>query len=530
MKNNFVHTFTTLLKQLQVPVTESTAITYLESHPDEGSMLAYADALNHFQIENAAIRIDQEQLLTLPTPFIAFSHVHGGTFSIVKQISQNTIEWFDTQTGWVSDKIEDFTKTWSGVVLLAEKDEKSGEKNYSFKRNAEFLQKIRVPAAIILIVILLLALIIQMPSFSDSIIFLLFLKLVGMVISTLLFVKSIDNGNSLVNKLCTAGAKISCQSILDSPGAKITSWFSWSDAGFIYFFGSFAGTLISLFFLDSFEIYWSIQMIFSASALIFSIYSLYYQVFKAKMYCTLCLGVVAVFLVESFLTFIKFPNFIFQFGSYFNIFLGFLIPLSFLLMYKNILIKSFEGDNFEKELIKLKVNPEVFETLIRNQRPLPFVPSGIGVVSIGNLKAQNTLLIVSNPLCTPCSKLHLRIEKVLQTTQDLKVQIIFYTDPNGNDSGGKFVRKVLSLKPELQQEAILSWMQANNKNYEKWNKPYQQFSEKDISKIWQKDQYSWASNAEIKRTPALFFNNVLLPNIIKVEEIGRYINVNKIFN
>ena len=117
MKNNFLDTFAKFLKQLKVPETESSALEYLETHPDEGSILAYADALNHFKIENAAIRIKQEDLITLPTPFNAFSQTHGGTFSVVKNITENTIDWFDTQKGWVNDKLEEFTKTWSGVVF-----------------------------------------------------------------------------------------------------------------------------------------------------------------------------------------------------------------------------------------------------------------------------------------------------------------------------------------------------------------------------------------------------------------------------
>jgi ABC-type bacteriocin/lantibiotic exporter with double-glycine peptidase domain len=117
LKNNFLDTFAKFLKQLKVPETESSALEYLETHPDEGSILAYADALNHFKIENAAIRIKQEDLITLPTPFNAFSQTHGGTFSVVKNITENTIDWFDTQKGWVNDKLEEFTKTWSGVVF-----------------------------------------------------------------------------------------------------------------------------------------------------------------------------------------------------------------------------------------------------------------------------------------------------------------------------------------------------------------------------------------------------------------------------
>ncbi len=172
-----------------MPVTESSALEYLETHPDEGSMLAYSDALNHFKIENAAVRITQEDLITLPTPFVAFSQIHGGTFSVVKNLTDSTIEWFDTQKGWVKDKLEDFTKNWSGVVLLAETDEKSGEKNYTTKRRDEILRNIRIPVAVTLIAFIFLYFIINAPLVSTPTYVLLGLKAIGMVISTLLYVK-----------------------------------------------------------------------------------------------------------------------------------------------------------------------------------------------------------------------------------------------------------------------------------------------------------------------------------------------------
>jgi hypothetical protein len=298
LKNNFLDTFTILLKQLKVPVTTSSALEYLETHPEEGSMLAYSDALDHFRIENAAFKIKQQDLNSLPTPFIVFSNLHGGTFSVVKNLTENTIEWFDTQKGWVIDKLEVFTKTWSGVVLIAETDEKSGEKNYSMKRRNEFFRIIRIPIAVLIIVVIFIYFIIQAPFVSTNIYILLGIKTLGMVISTFLFVKSINNSNSFFDKLCNSGSKISCQSILDSPAAKITTWLTWSDAGFIYFYGSFLGLVLSLWKINSLNTYFTIQLVFSGVSLLFSIFSLYFQGIKAKMWCTLCLSVIVVFFLK----------------------------------------------------------------------------------------------------------------------------------------------------------------------------------------------------------------------------------------
>jgi protein-disulfide isomerase/uncharacterized membrane protein len=525
LKNNFLDTFTKFLKQLKVPVTETSALEYLETHADEGSMLAYADALHHFKIENAAIRIKQEDLITLPTPFIAFSQIHGGTFSVVKNLTDSTIEWFDTQKGWVNDKLEEFTKTWSGVVLLAETDEKSGEKNYTQKRREEILRNIRIPIAIGLLVFVLLFFVSQAPFAGLDIYALLALKATGMVVSTLLFIKSIDNANSLVNKLCNAGSKISCQSILDSPAAKITPWLSWSDAGFIYFFGSFLALLFSLSHPEAINTYWAIQLGFSSLSILFSSYSLYYQGIKAKMWCTLCLAVVSIFFLEAALTLSTFtPSPIaFDLQGLVNIAAGFILPCIFLLLYKTTAIKAQESKSLKKELTKLKSNPQIFEALMAGQKQMPEIPADMPVITIGNKNAEHTITMVSNPLCTPCASMHARIEQMLQENENLKCQIIFVSSTKEHNAGGKFVRKLFSLPQNLQSEALHLWFDRNDKNFEKWNRNFETYViQKETHKIQDYHNF-WANTAEIKGTPTIFYDNRLLPEMVKLEDLSHFI-------
>ena len=521
MKNNFLHTFAQFLKQLNVPVTESSALEYLETHPDEGSMLAYADALNHFKIENAALRIKKEDLITLPTPFIAFSQIHGGTFSVVKNLKEGTIEWFDTQKGWVNDKLEEFTKTWSGVVLLAETDAKSGEKNYISKRRNEILGKNRIPIAISIIAIIFIYFILKAPLTNTPTYILLSLKMVGMVISTLLFVKSIDNANSLVNKLCNAGSKISCQSTLDSPAAKITPWLSWSDAGFIYFFGSFLAILFSLNDSSSLNTYLTIQLVFSGIALLFSSYSLYYQGIKAKMWCTLCLAVVSVFFLEALLIFTAYSGYSLDYRGFLTTAIGFLLPTAFLVIFKNTAIKARESKSLKKELTKLKGNPLVFEALMAGQREMPDIPKDMPIITIGNNDAEHTITMVSNPLCSPCAHMHARIEKILEENNNLKCQIIFLSSTNEDNVGGKFVRKLFSLPEHSQSEGLHLWFARNDKNFHNWNESFQTFDTHEETQKIQDYHNFWANMAEIKGTPTIFYNNRLIPEIVKLEDISQ---------
>ncbi len=500
-----------------MPVTESSALEYLETHPDEGSMLAYSDALNYYKIENAAVRITQEDLTSLPTPFVAFSQIHGGTFSVVKNLTENTIEWFDTQKGWVKDKLEDFTKTWSGVVLLAETDEKSGEKNYTTKRRDEILRNIRIPVAVALTAFIFLYFIINAPLVSTPSHILLGLKAIGMVISTLLFVKSIDNANSLVNKLCNAGSKISCQSILDSPAAKITPWLSLSDIGFVYFVSSFISILLLGSDLTAFLAY---HTLVSILALLFGAYSIYYQGKIARMWCPLCLGVVGVLAMEALIVFLNYePFFTISATFVISLLISLALPIAFLLFYKNELVKAIERDALKNELSRLKSNPQIIDSLMASQKPMPFLPNGMGILSIGNKHADHVLTIISNPLCNPCAKMHERIEKVLDKSDNLRCDIVFVTNHNDLDIGGKVVRKILSLPANLQEEATSLWYRNNNRNFDNWNKRYHDFEEKEVAELFRKEQKQWSDDAEIKSTPTLFYNGKKLPNIIKVEDL-----------
>ncbi len=505
-----------------MPVTESSVLEYLETHPDEGSLLAYVDALNHFNIENAVIRINQEDLITLPTPFIAFSQIHGGTFSVVKNLTVNTIEWFDTQNGWVKDKLEEFTKTWSGVVLLAEIDEKSGEKNYTSKRRNEILSNIRIPIAVSIIVFIFLYFILQAPFADINTYILLGLKVIGMVISTLLFVKSIDNANSLVNKLCNAGSKISCQSILDSPAAKITPWFSWSDAGFIYFFGSFLGLLFSLIDSRSLSNYWTIQLVFSSIAIVFSSYSMYYQAIIAKMWCRFCLGVVTVFALEATLSLYAYSIFdtSFNIKCLLHFTIGFLLSTGFLLLYKTTSIKANQSKSLKRELTKLKNNPLIFEALMAGQKQMPEIPTDMPVITIGNINAEHKITMVSNPLCSPCAQMHARVEKVLKKNENLKVEIVFISTTHEKDSGGCFVRKLFSLPENMRFGALHNWFNRNDKKFEKWNTSYLEFASGNENNKIQAQHLNWTDSAEVQATPTLFFNGKMIPSMIKLEDLA----------
>lgn len=386
MRSNFEHTFIHFLRALNVPITKTSALEQLLSHPDEGSLLAYSETLNHYKIENAAIKIDKERFDELPVPFVAYLHLHGGTFALVKEVTENKVSWLDTQKGWLKTRKYDFLKFWQGITLLAETSSKSGERDYHQKRKNEILNQLRTPLALTLFTLLISIFSAKFIFYSFTPLFpaLIFLKVMGMIASSLLLVKSIGSINGLVNKLCNNGPKINCQSILDSPAAHITSWLSWSDLGFIYFFGSFFALLFSL-YTHSDSAFLSFQWIFSISNIFFSAYSVWYQGVKTKIWCMLCLSVVSVFLLELFIL-VGFASFSVNVGWLGTRYLvaGFLIPIVFLLLFKNSALREGEVNILNKKLSKIYANPAYFKSLMENRPVMPEIPADMPVVTFGN--------------------------------------------------------------------------------------------------------------------------------------------------
>lgn len=516
MKNNFEHTFLQLIKILKVSVTKTSALQYLQSHPYTGSLLAYVETLDQFKIENAGIRIDRNRFSELPTPFVAYLNQFGGTFALVKNKTDTEVEWLDTQKGWIKSPSDEFLKKWDGVALLAELSSASGEKNYNEKLQQERLKEVRIPLAIGLLAVLTIVISFSL-ILSINLIPLFLLKLTGIVATTLLLVRSIEINSEWVNKICNNGPKMNCQSVLDSPAAQITSWLGWSDLGFIYFLGSYLAMLVASQDLNTF---YSLQSLFSIASVGFALYSIGYQKYRAKMWCTLCLVVVAVFLLElAYLLMSGSLMFDFNLVVVLKILTVFFLPIAILLIYKPVATKANEQKYLQQKINRIYATPGYLELLFNNQVTMPPLANEMELVVMGNFDAPHEIIIVSNPLCSPCAAMHKRLETLLEENPNVKCKVVFLSGID--NAGGRFVRKLFSLPVQLREEAMSRWYNRNDKNFDQWNEPYLMYAETDIATDLQKKHNEWIHRAEVKGTPTLYLNGKQLPTDLNVNELAK---------
>lgn len=245
-----------LLQLLHVKVTATSVNEELQNHPDYPSLLSLSDALAKWNVANVAVRVDKgnkvdkvdkvdkDDIECLPVPFIAYNKTGGGSFFVVESCTKDHIRYVNENTGTVTVVKEKFLQEWSGIALLAEANEQSGEKDYIQKRKAEIIRYARLP--LILAILFSLAVFaiagianVYELNFVIGYALLLLLKFIGIIVSIFLLWYEVDKTNPSLQRICSGGAKVNCNAILSSKQAKIFKGLSWSEVGFFYFTGGF---------------------------------------------------------------------------------------------------------------------------------------------------------------------------------------------------------------------------------------------------------------------------------------------------
>ena len=127
--------FVTLLDLLNVKHTTEFSNRYFNEHPHKYNLFGLSKMLSDYRIENAGIRIEDKEndLFNIELPFIAHT---GSDFVVVFKIEQDKIHYF-----WngkkITNTVEQFIKSWSGVILLAESTPDSIEPEYKEHRKKE---------------------------------------------------------------------------------------------------------------------------------------------------------------------------------------------------------------------------------------------------------------------------------------------------------------------------------------------------------------------------------------------------------
>jgi uncharacterized membrane protein len=233
-----------LIHHLQVYVTNTSIKEQLQIHPDYPSLLSLSDTLDVWNIQNVALKLESEQLKELDTPFVAHLYSNDGEYVFVTELNEEYVEFTDGTHKHHHVPINDFYSLWSGIVLLAEATEHSGEKDYQKKRKQELFEVLRTPSIILLFFYFVFVGIWQKGFTNWNEYGFISAKLLGLIFSIFLLQVEQGFGNILVNNICQIRKAGNCNNVLHSSASKLFGWLSWSEIGLLYFSGGFLTLLI----------------------------------------------------------------------------------------------------------------------------------------------------------------------------------------------------------------------------------------------------------------------------------------------
>ena len=271
-----------LLGVLMVPYTRKYTLQRFEGMPFK-SLFGLSHLLGEYGVQSQGLRVtDTSQMAALPVPFLA--QTKKGAFIIVTSIDDKYTHYMSASVP-ESMSTPDLEKALTGVVLLTRATEESREPDYAQHRLKEVMTKLRNWGTVGILVALFLYL-----YFSNGLYHYLSLNLAmllcagGLTLSYLLVGKSLGKQSKAANAVCGVLQDGGCDTVLKNKASKFFGIFGWAEVGFGYFGVSLLALLV-------FPASWPYLALLNACCLPFTLWSIWYQKFRAKAWCTMCVGV-----------------------------------------------------------------------------------------------------------------------------------------------------------------------------------------------------------------------------------------------
>lgn len=482
-------------------IDKSEFLFQLQSHPNYPNLVAVVDTLNFFDISSGVFRVDTQEYHLLPLNFVTFLDLNSKSepYFIEKRERDYFYNFGKRKIKVTETEFENIT---GGIFLFIEKEDKTTSLNSN-----QYLKYLPVA---LLISFILCQVFLKSTNFVNTI-FLLF-SASGLLLSIFALKDFFGINSSFVNNLCNANSGTDCTAVITSKKWRLFDHINFSDLSLLFFSSQLLGHILFLF--TSLESqFFIIQKSLLYLALPFAVLSIYYQKFVEKKWCTICLSIIFVLLIE--LVYLTFFHYNWSFPTIESVLLLGTVFFSLLVIWqgiKKVLTKQKELREFFIKGSRFSRNYEIFKnTLVTgNKISLPSM-----TFELGNKECEKNLIISTNPFCGYCKEAHFLLEKVSNKhSNDLSLKIILNVDLDALYSDKKeFCLRLVSIylleTPQKFSESIHYWFE--NKNIDIWNKQYSYIQIAEKAEEILKSHHLWAVNNKYQFTPAIFINRFPYP-------------------
>lgn len=388
--------------------------------PLRNTLWGMSRLLRLYGVRPLAMRIaNKKRLGELPVPFIAEL---AGEAVIVERVADGQVA-YSRHSGEDTVAADVFAEQWTGVVLLAETGTKTGEPDYEKHRSEERRLRLENFAAILcgmFVVVVCLS-----CAHSYSIVALLSVLLNGIALSVcyLLMQKVLHKENKITDRICGFLRQGSCDDVLNTKAAKLGGVYSWSECGFSFFSCNILLVLLFPKVADT-----GLPLVFLC-ALPFTLWSVWYQGYKVKKWCPLCLLIQFIVWLQFFIycLFGCYELPVLQTSLYYwGIWM---IPASYMLLtivvHRLVLLFGYADRvmSLQQGLNRMKSDKVVFQSLL-HAAPRHDTDARTSSLLFGcGYNGRPRITVMSNPYCAPCARMHKRLQTLFDN--GFEIQYVF---------------------------------------------------------------------------------------------------------
>lgn len=380
----------TLLQNLDVHIPDSVIKRLLDT-PVGTSLRGISDALDSLHIENSVYQLPEEYLKELEFPYL--------------MVLPNSKEAFIVVTN--NNERDAAIPGWEGVVLTANKTDKTPKYKYVWLRNVVG-RVTNNQICLATSVLLLLFVILAKPGIMT--VLHTIMSGLGVCVSTLLLKK--ENMHEENDRFCKIGHFVDCEQVLNSKGSQLLGLFRMSDLAFLFF-----ATELTLAFIGNDDnLGYSLLLLLAGCC--FTLYSVIYQIVSIRKICLYCMSINLIVWFDTIIFVLNYS----RINLHRPFFLFLAATISYIIWKMTSKYLSLcERNSSLKHKESALYSRELFEFLLSKERNITDVDDKFA--DVGGASGSDVLTMFVHPKCKNCKNIYQYIpelrEKVIVKTVSL---------------------------------------------------------------------------------------------------------------
>lgn len=512
MKNILEH----FLDAIEVRYNKQFADKLYYEHPHRNNMYGLKRMLDVYGVKSLGVRTESKDLSVQNYPCIL--HTYSG-FVIGVECNSDTITFL--QHGKKTTVSHDtFKRMWTGNALVIEETTEAAEPDYKEHKRDERILMIKT---YIIPIMLMMAVIIGITVYYSVMVFFDYIRMglsaIGILACILLIEKQLFGESRYGDRVCSIFHQSDCNNVLDGPKAKIFG-ISWSEMGFGYF-------IANILLLSNYPASSCIVALINWIAMLYGVWSIYYQWRIAKSWCVLCVIVQLVIWAMGITAAFSFLSEIFVLDIVSSLLSCIVFTFSIMVTHQSVLVRESEKESIYavQQYRALKANSDVAKALIEKGDYHETTLNDSSII-FGNPKAWMCVTILSNPHCNPCARMHKQVEELLDICgNEICVQYIFSSFNEKLEDSSRYL--IYCYLKNEQDEALRKygfWYAKEKFDYERVIKKVEENIHIELIEEEMEKHKMWRKKTSLIETPTILVNGHKLPREYKMIDLAMIVN------